>query len=300
MKNVVILSLLIIALNYKVPAQPLNPVKQGIGDVDQDTSMTNNLEPFQHKCDAIIYIYRLSSVVGGVVKWPVQVDLSDKAKLGQKQYLVYHVSTTEKDHFIIHSEQINGFNNWLPNRYYYVRLKGFSFETGEIDSKTFNEVKTCKNITPESWKVNTFLQDRADPRFVQVAALDYNWKGCEGSSLDGITVTLNSWGISSGKETKSGWINGDTWGFYTDSIGKEKRVLLKNVCFWVNDGGKNWIDFSVDKVLLDGLAEKPVTFSAKIEKIDEDSNQPYVLIEDKYKLIPDITSLKSIPFKQSK
>jgi hypothetical protein len=300
MKNVIILSLLIIASSFKVSARPLNHLKQGIGNVDPDTAMTNDLEPFQHKCDVIIYIYRLSSVVGSAVKWPVQVDASDAAKLGQKQYLVYHVSTTEKDHIIIHSAQINRFNNWLPNRYYYVRLKGFSFETGEIDSKSLNEVKTCKNITPESWKVNTFLQDRAKSRFVQAAALDYNWKGCEGSTLDGIAVTFNNWGISRGKETKSGWINGDTWGFYTDSIGKEKRVLLKNVSFWVNDGGKNWMDFSVDKALLDGLAEKPVTFSTKIEKIDEDSNQPYVLIEDKYKLIPDITSLKSIPFKQSK
>jgi hypothetical protein len=300
MKNVILISLLIIPLSFTFPSLPSNPVKHGIGNVNQDTTMTNYLEPFQHQCDAIIYIYRLSNVVGGAVKWPVQVDSNDETKLGQKQYLVYHVSTTEKDHIVIHSEQINGFNNWQPNRYYYVRLKGFSFETGEIDSEILSEIKTCKDITPASWKINAFLQDRAKPRFVQVAALDYNWKGCEGSTLDGITVTLNNKGISSGKDTKSGWINGDTWGFYTDSIGKEKRVLLKNVCFWVNDGGGNWIDFSVDKVLLDGQAEKPISFSAEIEKIDEDSNQPYVLIENKYKLIPDITSLKSIPFMQSK
>jgi hypothetical protein len=148
------------------------------------------------------------------------------------------------------------------------------------------------------FNAKTYAQADSTPQVVSIAKLDYNWKTGEGSGLSGITMYLNNLGICGDKEAKSGWINIDTWGFYNDANGKENKVLLKKVCFWVNSGGNNWWVFSVDKALLMGLAEKPLIFSTKIEKLSEDKNRPIILIEGKYKLIPVVTSLDNIVFKQ--
>jgi hypothetical protein len=149
-------------------------------------------------------------------------------------------------------------------------------------------------------EVNTFAQPDSTSRIISIARLDYNWKTGEGSGLSGITMYLNNLGICGDKEAKSGWINIDTWGYYTDATGKEKKVLLKKVCFWINDGGKNWWDFTINKALLNGMEEKPIIFSTKIEKLSEDKNQPIVIIEGKYKLVPVVSDLYQIVFKQKK
>jgi hypothetical protein len=125
-------------------------VKPGVEEVILDTAITNNLEAFKDKADAIIYMYRLSSFVGGAVKWQVQVDNNDVVKLGQKEYIVTHISTTEKSHYVTYPDMKYNYVNFKPNRYYFIMLKGFDLRTGYLDAKAFKEIKTCKRPKPKT------------------------------------------------------------------------------------------------------------------------------------------------------
>lgn len=137
-------------------------------------------------------------------------------------------------------------------------------------------------------------------RTVAVAKLDYDWKTGKGGGLSGLTMRLDDKGITSDRLSKSGWINMDTWGEYKDDKGVENKVLLKNVCFWVNDGGKNWWDFTVEKALQDGKNNQPVTMATKVETLSKEENRPVVILGGKYKLVPRLNSLNDIIFVQER
>lgn len=141
---------------------------------------------------------------------------------------------------------------------------------------------------------------RPEPQgeIVSVARLDYDWRTGKGGGLAGLTVYLNEKGITADRQSKSGWVNLDAWGTYKDNNGLDKKVLLKKICFWVNDGGKNWLDFSVEKALLDGKDSTPITVATKLEKLSEEENRPVIILDGTYKLIPRLRSLSNMTLVQ--
>jgi hypothetical protein len=123
-------------------------VKNGVEEIILDNSIKNSLEPFKDKDDAIIYLYRLSSMVGGAVKWKIQVDSNDVFKLGQKESVVVHINTAVRSHYVAYPNFKYNYVNFKPNRYYMIRLKGFSLIYGYLTEETYGEIKSCKRIVP--------------------------------------------------------------------------------------------------------------------------------------------------------
>jgi hypothetical protein len=109
-----------------------------------DASITGNLEQFKDKDDAIIYLYRLSSMAGAAVKWKVQVDNNNAIKLGQKEFITAHINATEKSHWISYPDFKYNYVNFKPNKYYFIMLKGFQLKTGYLDKEAYIQIKTCK------------------------------------------------------------------------------------------------------------------------------------------------------------
>jgi hypothetical protein len=147
MKTIIFFSFILITsgcfAQELVVIDTINFVKPGTEEVMLDTSITNNLEAFKGKDDAIIYIYRRADMAGGAVKWHVQVD-SNSASLGQRAYTVAHINTTKKSHWISHGQFKINYVNFKPNRYYKYMLKGFSRMTGYLDAEAFKYIKACK------------------------------------------------------------------------------------------------------------------------------------------------------------
>jgi hypothetical protein len=133
-----------------IKVDTVNFVKPGVEEIILDTSITNSLESFNDKDDAIIYFYRLSAMAGAAVKWEVKVGDNEVAKLAQKEYLVEHINTTEKSHWVTYPNMKVNYVNFKPNRYYMIRLKGFSMDTGYLDPITYSEIKTCKRYKPSA------------------------------------------------------------------------------------------------------------------------------------------------------
>jgi hypothetical protein len=151
MKNVLFLSFMLIASGtfaQTIKIDSINFVKPGTEEPKLDTSITNNLEAFNDKDDAIVYIYRLSSMVGAAAKWLVLADNKDLAKLKQKEFAVAHINGTEKSHYIGYPGMIYNYVGFKPNKYYMVMLKGFSMKTGYLDATSYDELKTCKKSPP--------------------------------------------------------------------------------------------------------------------------------------------------------
>lgn len=86
-------------------------------------------------------------MAGSAVKWMIKVDDVAIGNLKQLEYVVAHVNTKEKSHYIDFTNFQYNFVNFKPNRYYTVMLKGFSHTTGYLTSEAFEEIKSCK-ITP--------------------------------------------------------------------------------------------------------------------------------------------------------
>jgi len=147
MKILIFFSFMLIAsgcfAQQAIVIDTINFVKPGIEELILDTSMTNSLEAFRDKDDAIIYIYRRADMAGGAMKWLVEVD-SNRAWLGQRHYIVAHINTTKKSHWISHGHFKINYVNFKPNRYYMYRLKGFSYMTGYFDVEAYNYIKACK------------------------------------------------------------------------------------------------------------------------------------------------------------
>jgi hypothetical protein len=153
MKKVIFISLMMItsvSFAQLIKIDSISFIKSGVEEPILDTSITNNLEAFKDKDDAIIYLYRLSSMAGAAVKWQVQVDNNDVVKLGQKEYIVTHINTTEKSHYVTYPDMKYNYVNFKPNRYYYIMLKGFDLRTGYLDAKAFKDIKTCKSPKPKT------------------------------------------------------------------------------------------------------------------------------------------------------
>ena len=154
MKNIFIFAFILIsslgfAQKRIVEVDSISIIKPGTAEVMLDTSITSNLEAFRDKDDAIIYIYRLSSMAGAAVKWKVLVDTTFNLIIGQKQYAVAHVNAREKSHYVAYPQMKYNYVNFKPSHYYFIRLKGFSLDTGYFDPKTFEEIKSCKKISPK-------------------------------------------------------------------------------------------------------------------------------------------------------
>lgn len=131
-------------INPNIKIDTISIVKPEAQEVILDASITKDLEAFKDKDDAIIYIYRLSSMVGAAAKWEIRVDEKILAKLGQKEYAVAHINTSEKNHWISYPDIMYNYVNFKPNMYYFSRHKGFDLQTGYLDNKEYDEIKSCK------------------------------------------------------------------------------------------------------------------------------------------------------------
>src|SRR4030042_297467 len=129
----ILISVSSLAQNRLIEIDSISIIKPGTEEVSLDTSVTNHLKPFTSQDDAIIYIYRLSAMAGAAVKWIVQVDNIITLKFGQKEYAIVHVSTKEKSHYVAYPDMRYNYTNFKPNRYYFIRLKGFALNTGYFD-----------------------------------------------------------------------------------------------------------------------------------------------------------------------
>ena len=109
-----------------------------------EQSLIENLEVFNDAHDAVVYIYRLKSMVGAAVKWKISVNDGAQVKLKQKEYFVVHLDTRIKGHFFYFPDMRYNYTNFKPNTYYYIMLKGFKMETGYMDAKRIDQLNTCR------------------------------------------------------------------------------------------------------------------------------------------------------------
>jgi len=148
MKKLIFISFILITtcgFSQVIIIDSISIVKPGLEEVILDTSVTKSLEAFQNKDDAIVYIFRLSSMVGALVKWQIKVDDAVVANLKQKEYVVVHVNTTAKGHYFYFPNLRYFYTNFKPNTYYYIMLnQGFGFKSGYMNSEALSELKSCK------------------------------------------------------------------------------------------------------------------------------------------------------------
>lgn len=118
-------------------------VRPEVAEPILDALTINSLKPFNDDEDAIIYIYRLSSMVGAAVKWKIQIDEIVLDDFRQKEFAVVHINGT-KDHRIVYPSVNSTFVDFKPHKYYTLKLKGFGSFTGYLDAAGWNEIKKCK------------------------------------------------------------------------------------------------------------------------------------------------------------
>jgi hypothetical protein len=129
-------------------------------------------------------------------------------------------------------------------------------------------------------------------KLVVYAALDYDPDSDQGARLSELGQLCNSGGIVVGRKAKSGWVNADASGTYTNLVpGKTVHLTLSGLTFWVNDGGNNWLNISIRKAVLDG---REVSVKAGIESTGPATSRAYVLLDDKYRLTATIGDLQSL------
>ena len=141
---------------------------------------------------------------------------------------------------------------------------------------------------------------------IAAAATDYDRVTRKGSPLRTAgAVGLDDKGIVVGDNAKSGWINVPTWGRYTKpGASVPQYVVLQGVSFWINMCGKHWSDFEVKRALLANLNQdgtidptsQVVSVSIGMKESAQLGNQPVVVIDGKYNLVPDVRSLLNIFF----
>lgn len=127
----------------------VNFVKEGTESVVLDKSVTDNLEPFKDSDDAVIYIYRLKAMAGSAVKWVVQIGEQEPVKMSQNEYIVQHINTKEKAFWIRAADMSVNYVGFKPNKYYFMRLKGFAKATGYLTPDNYVEIKDCKLYQPK-------------------------------------------------------------------------------------------------------------------------------------------------------
>jgi hypothetical protein len=148
MKSVLFFSFLMftsVIFAQKIKIDSTSFIKPGVPEVILDSAITKNLEPFRDKDDAIIYLYRLKSIVGSIGKFPLSVD-KFVTKIGQNEYVVAHINTIVKGHHIITSYLNVNYVNFQPHKYYMLRQRGVSYIADYLDVQAINELKSCKRI----------------------------------------------------------------------------------------------------------------------------------------------------------
>ncbi|MBN2523164.1 MAG: hypothetical protein JXB24_07800 [Bacteroidales bacterium] len=148
MKNLILLSFLMITTCGFAQIDTTSIIKPDAKYEIIDTSVFTNLEKFNDENDAVVYVYRLSSMVGAAAKWGVMVDNVLIANLKQKEYVVVHLNTTVKSHYFSFPDMIFNYTNFMPNRYYFIKLKGFTMYTGYFDENALSDLETCKLTKP--------------------------------------------------------------------------------------------------------------------------------------------------------
>ena len=152
MKKLVFFSLIMLTtcgFSQTIKIDSISIVKPGIEEVILEPSIINTLEAFKDKDDAIVYILRLSSMVGALAKWQIKVDDKVVANLKQKEYVVVHVNATVKGHYFYFPSMRYNYTNFKPNTYYYIMLnQGFGFKSGYLNEEALNELKSCKISKP--------------------------------------------------------------------------------------------------------------------------------------------------------
>lgn len=151
MKNLFLFLFLFLAsatFAQKIKIDTVSIIKPGTEAVILDASLTSELEKFNDQDDAVIYIYRMKSMAGAAVKWLIKVDDVAIGNLKQLEYVVAHVDTKAKSHYIDFTNFKYNFVNFKPNQYYMVMLKGFSHMTGYLTPEAIEEIKSCQKTAP--------------------------------------------------------------------------------------------------------------------------------------------------------
>lgn len=146
MKKIMCLVLLLVAANaysQLIKIDSISIVKSEDKIETIDISKYPVLEEFNNEFDAVVYIYRLKSMVGAAVKWQIHVDDGPVAKLKQKEFFTVHIDTREPIHAFYFPDMLYNYTNFKPNTYYYVMLKGFDMKTGYLSEKTLKELESC-------------------------------------------------------------------------------------------------------------------------------------------------------------
>ncbi|MBN1596998.1 MAG: hypothetical protein JW894_01785 [Bacteroidales bacterium] len=151
MKNLFLLSFIMFTTSVFGQTKEIEPtsiVKPEMENEVIDDSVFVGLEAFNDESDAVIYIYRTSSMAGAAAKWGVMVDDVLMANLKQKEYIAVHVNANDEFHYFSSPHGIFKFVNFKPNRYYYIKLKGFTMFTGYFNAETLSEFEMCKPTKP--------------------------------------------------------------------------------------------------------------------------------------------------------
>ncbi len=154
MKNKVLFALAMLLITSAGFAQMIKIdtvsfIKPGTESVVLDKSVTDNLEPFKDADDAVIYIYRLKAMAGAAVKWVVQIGEQEPVKMSQNEYIIEHINTKEKSFWIRAADMSVNYIGFEPNKYYFMRLKGFAKATGYLTPDNYVEIKDCKLYQPK-------------------------------------------------------------------------------------------------------------------------------------------------------
>ncbi len=136
-------------------------------------------------------------------------------------------------------------------------------------------------------------------RIINVASLDYDIGKKKNPPLSALgIVALNESGIVRSGAAKTGWINWESPLTFNDA-GRSRTIQLRDITFWVNRGGENWLSFSIGSARemdSDGKTlgnEIPVTVSL-------DSNGPNravtIRVDGKYEFHPVIWDDQTLVF----
>lgn len=144
-KYITILFILLASISYAqlIQVDSISIVKADAKQEILDPSLIEGLEAFNDKHDAVVYLYRLKSMVGAAVKWKIKVNEGVQVKLKQKEYYVIHLDSRIEGHLFYFPDMRYNYTNFKPNTYYFVMLKGFNMETGYLNADRIDQLNTC-------------------------------------------------------------------------------------------------------------------------------------------------------------
>jgi hypothetical protein len=153
MKKFLIITLLFISVNaiaqnFYEGIEPMSITKPEMENEEINPSIFADLEKFQNENDAIIYVIRSKSMVGSAVKWAIEADKKLVANVKNKEYFVVHVDGTQEGHSFFFPHAKFNYSNIKPNKYYYIKTKGFGITTGYFNEFALKELKKVKLTAP--------------------------------------------------------------------------------------------------------------------------------------------------------